>query len=121
MSLLCSVRAAADTVQLCTVLDKVVDLPVIVQVQEMVQIVQILCSSWTRLVTPVVVLSRKLWKFCSRSSHTGGDMPVVATSGLEVQLLSKLVHARCFDDRSIAAGAGPADMDVPVNMQRQVV
>ena len=60
MSLLCSARAAADTVQLCTVPDKVVDLPVLVQVQGMIQTVQILCSSWTRLMTPVVVLRQVL-------------------------------------------------------------
>ena len=40
-----------QTVQLCAVLDKVVDLPVIVQVQGMVQTVQISCSSWTRPLT----------------------------------------------------------------------
>ena len=40
--------------------DKVFYLPVIVQVQGMVQTVQILCSSWTRFMTPVVVLRQVL-------------------------------------------------------------
>ena len=47
----CAVLVMVQTAQLCAVLDKVVDLPVIVQVQGMVQTVQISCSSWTRSLT----------------------------------------------------------------------
>ena len=42
----CSLGFGPDSAA-CAVLDKVVDLPVIVQVQGMVQTVQISCSSWT--------------------------------------------------------------------------
>ena len=45
------VQGMVQTAQFCAVLDKVVDLPVIVQVQGMVQTVQISCSSWTRSLT----------------------------------------------------------------------
>ena len=45
----CAVLVMVQTAH--AVLDKVVDLPVIVQVQGMVQTVQISCSSWTRSLT----------------------------------------------------------------------
>ena len=61
-------------------------------------------SFWTRLMTPVVVLrqvlgvclSRKLWKFYSCSSRTGGDMPVVVRQGMGVPVPRQCcLHARC--------------------------
>ena len=61
-----------QTAQLCAVLDKVVDLPVIVQVQGMVQTVQISCSSWTRSLTcPLLCNDRPLGSDLRRGADRG--------------------------------------------------
>ena len=55
-----TVQTVLKTVDIAQVpfVDKVDDLPVIVQVQEKVQTVQISCSSWTRLLTcPLLCMS----------------------------------------------------------------
>ena len=67
----CAVLVMVQTAQLCAVLDKVVDLPVIVQVQGMVQTVQISCSSWTRSLTCPLLCSLgyrrpdRQWQLCA--------------------------------------------------------
>ena len=59
--LLCSLGFGPDSAA-CAVLDKVVDLPVIVQVQGMVQTVHSSRSSWTRSLTcPLLYDDRCMW------------------------------------------------------------
>ena len=97
--------------------DKVVDVPVvqvlvvpqpvIEQVQGMVQTLQISCSSWTRLMTPVVVRRQVL----GVAENCGSSAVAVLGQVVTCPLLRRQVHggavfeqgeyARCCDDRSI--------------------
>ena len=73
--LLCSLGFGPDSA-VCAALDKVVDLPVIVQVQGLVQTAHSLRSSWTRSLTcPLLYNDRCIW--LDRAENSGG--PAVAT------------------------------------------
>ena len=71
----CSLGFGPDSAT-CAVLDKVVDLPFIVQVQGFVQTVHSSCSSWTRSLTcPLLYNDRCVW--LDRAENCGS--PAVAT------------------------------------------
>ena len=73
----CAVLVMVQTVQLCAVLDKAVDFPVVVQVQGMAQTAHSSCSSWTRSLTCLLLCSDKPSWFSLRRGADRGIVPEI--------------------------------------------